>query len=84
LLDLESSAQWQKPDLYPFSQEREGLVLGEGAAVLVIESLAAAQKRDRAQIYGEILSFGMSNDASHPTSPDRHHIVKPSRQSTPV
>jgi 3-oxoacyl-[acyl-carrier-protein] synthase II len=62
-----------KTGLYPFSQEREGLALGEGAAVLVIESLASAQKHDRPKIYGEVLGFGMSNDASHATRPDRDH-----------
>ncbi|AFY68587.1 Beta-ketoacyl-acyl-carrier-protein synthase I [Thalassoporum mexicanum PCC 7367] len=63
-----------KTGLYPFSQEREGLALGEGAAVLIIESLETAKQRDRPKIYGEVLGFGLTNDAGHPTSPDRDHL----------
>ncbi len=57
-----------KTGLYPFSLEREGLVLGEGAAALVLESKASADKRG-AKIYGVVLGFGISNDADHITTP---------------
>ena len=53
----------------PFSRDRKGLVIGEGAAVLVIESLEHAQKRS-ANILGEIVGFGMSADAGDLLSPD--------------
>ena len=52
----------------PFSQDRRGMILGEGAAMLVLESLEAAQARS-AHIYGEIVGFGMSADAYHLTQP---------------
>jgi nodulation protein E len=52
----------------PFSKDRQGLILGEGAAMLVIESLEHAQGRG-AEILGEIVGFGMSCDASHITKP---------------
>ncbi len=52
----------------PFSQDRRGMILGEGAAMLVLESLEAAQARS-AHIYGEIVGFGMSADACHLTQP---------------
>jgi nodulation protein E len=53
----------------PFSRQRSGMVLGEGAAVLVLESLGSARARD-AQIYAEVVGFGMSADASDITLPD--------------
>ncbi|AFY75112.1 3-oxoacyl-(acyl-carrier-protein) synthase [Synechococcus sp. PCC 7502] len=61
-----------KIGLYPFSVEREGMVLGEGAAVLVLESLTSAQAR-HVKIYGQILGCGISNDGYHLTNFDPAH-----------
>ena len=52
----------------PFSKNRQGMILGEGGATIVLESLESAHKRG-AKIYGEIIGFGMSSDASHITKP---------------
>ncbi|HLO84419.1 MAG TPA: beta-ketoacyl-ACP synthase [Nostocaceae cyanobacterium] len=54
---------------YPFDLHREGLVLGEGGAIFVLESAELAQQR-QAKIYGEILGFGLTTDAYHPNQPD--------------
>lgn len=53
----------------PFSKDRLGMVLGEGAAVVVLETLDDAVKRG-ADIFGEIVGFGMSADARDLLSPD--------------
>jgi len=52
----------------PFSKDRRGMVLGEGAAMVVLEPLEAARARG-AHVYAEIASFGMSADAGHITQP---------------
>jgi 3-oxoacyl-[acyl-carrier-protein] synthase II len=57
-----------KTGAYPFDLHREGLVLGEGGAVFILESAELATQR-QAKIYGEILGFGLTADAYHGTSP---------------
>jgi nodulation protein E len=59
----------------PFSRDRKGLVIGEGAAAIVIESLDHAQKRS-ANILGEIVGFGMSADAGDLLSPDAGGMLR--------
>ncbi|MFQ4139041.1 beta-ketoacyl-ACP synthase [Nodosilinea sp. PGN35] len=55
---------------YPFDRDREGLALGEGAAVLVLESETTWRARSGPKPYGYILGAGFSADAYHRTAPD--------------
>jgi nodulation protein E len=52
----------------PFSRDRKGIILGEGAAMLILEPLEAERARG-AHVYAEIVGFGMSSDAHHMTQP---------------
>jgi len=58
-----------KTGVYPFDVQREGLVLGEGGAVLVLESAELAKQR-QAKVYGEIKGFGFTADAHHTNQPE--------------
>jgi len=64
----------------PFSADRKGLVLAEGAAVLVLESWEHAAKRGQA-ILGEIVGFGITSDAGHLTDPSADGAARAMRMA---
>lgn len=59
----------------PFDLNRQGMIPGEGAGILFLESLESAQER-KAPIYAEIIGCGMSCDAHHMTYPDFRSVAK--------
>jgi nodulation protein E len=62
----------------PFSKDRLGMILGEGAAMMTLEPLEAARARG-APVYAEVAGFGMSSDAHHITQPAAEGAVRAMR-----
>ena len=63
-----------KTGCYPFDRHREGFVLGEGGAVMVLESAELAATRG-AKVYGRVLAAGMTNDSYHMSSFDPSYAM---------
>ncbi|WP_326640843.1 beta-ketoacyl-[acyl-carrier-protein] synthase family protein [Streptosporangium sp. NBC_01755] len=59
----------------PFDKDRKGILTGEGAGILVMESLESAKARG-ARIYAELLGYGLNCDALSPVAPDRSSLAR--------
>jgi len=64
----------------PFDLNREGMLVGEGAGMLLLETLESALRR-KAEIYAEILGYGLSCDAYHMTAPKEEGIMECMRRA---
>lgn len=64
----------------PFDRSRQGMIPGEGAGIILLETLENAKKRD-ARIYAEVLGYGLSNDAKYMTIPTASGVVKAMNKS---
>lgn len=64
----------------PFSKDRDGLVLSEGAAIVIMEDLESALKRG-AKIYAEMVGYGYNNDGAHATRPNPEGQAKAIRKA---
>jgi 3-oxoacyl-[acyl-carrier-protein] synthase II len=81
LIGFDKMGALAKTGAYPFDKRREGLVLGEGAAVLVLESADLALSRN-APVYGKVLGFGLTSDAYHVSAPapERKSVISAVKQ----
>ena len=84
VFDTMGAAAWDndRPETEPrpFDQSRNGLVLGEGAGTLVLESLESALNRG-AKIYAEVAGFGTNADGTHVTNPNRETMAEALRMA---
>jgi 3-oxoacyl-[acyl-carrier-protein] synthase II len=71
------STQNERPELAsrPFDKNRDGMVMGDGAGILILEEYQQAKARG-AKIYAEIIGFGASCDAYHVTAPSNHGQIR--------
>lgn len=58
----------------PFDENRKGILTGEGAGILLLETLESALERG-ARIYAEVLGYGLNCDAYHPVAPNRESVA---------
>lgn len=59
----------------PFDADRQGILTGEGAGIMLLESAESARRRG-ARVYAEILGYGLNCDADHPVAPNRDSVAR--------